>query len=205
MQLVTYLQTRSSYPYNLQVLNMSQFIRAIPRNCKTLQSHRWFSTAISSHEDIRERLQSAVKAAMRNKDTATSTTLRSILSEVYARDKGSDGKVTPPVILEIMRKATTRRADAAVEFQRASRPDLAEKERKEAAILSEFLPPLLTEAQIDEIIRSILKEHPLGTSDPRKHLGQIYKAFYSQVEKFQVDPHLVKERAQVLVTSQNIS
>ncbi|EIW82887.1 GatB YqeY domain-containing protein [Coniophora puteana RWD-64-598 SS2] len=153
--------------------------------------------------DMRERLQSAVKTAMKSKDTATSTTLRSILSEVYARDKGTDGKAAPSVILEIMRKATTRRTDAAIEFEKASRPDLAEKERKEAALISDFLPPLLTEAQVDEVLNNIFKEHPLGSGDPRKHLGQVYKIFYSQIERFQVDPNLVKERAQALATNQS--
>jgi uncharacterized protein YqeY len=88
--------------------------------------------------------------------------------------------------------------DSAAQFTDASRSDLAEKERREADILSAFLPPLLAESEIDRILLDILAEHKF--SDVRgKTLGIIFKAFYAMVDKSSVDTALVKRRAEVLL------
>jgi uncharacterized protein YqeY len=158
---------------------------------------RFFSDAAGAN-DIRGRLLSEVKTAMKNKDTFTSTTLRSVLSDVYAADKTSPPKISSSAITTIIRKAALRRTDSAAQFINASRPDLAEKEKREADILSTFLPPLLSESEIDRVLRDVLAEHkPEG--DPRKALGKVLKAFYSKVDKSTVDAGLVKHRAESLI------
>lgn len=61
-----------------------------------------------------------------------------------------------------------------------------------------FLPPLLSESEIDRILRDVLAEHkPEG--DPRKALGKVFKTFYSKVDKSIVDAELVKHRAEILI------
>jgi len=77
---------------------------------------------------------------------------------------------------------------------------LADKEKREADILSTFLPPLLAESEIDRVLRDVIVEHkPEG--DSRKALGKVFKAFYSKVDKSTVDTDLVKQRAEVLLTN----
>ncbi|KAH7915228.1 GatB YqeY domain-containing protein [Hygrophoropsis aurantiaca] len=155
-----------------------------------------------SYSDIRERLMSGVKTAMKNKDSVTSTTLRSALSEVYAADKTTASKATPSAIISILRKAAARRNDSAAQFIKASRPDLAEKERREADILSAFLPPLLSESDIDRVLKEVLVEQSI-TGDPRKALGMVFKSFYSKVDKSSVDTDIVKKRAEALLASKS--
>lgn len=93
--------------------------------------------------------------------------------------------------------------DAAAEFARASRQDLAEKEKNEAAILEAFLPPLLPEADIGRILREVISMPPtseaIAKGPPQKVLGQVFKAFYAQVDKSSVDPDLVRQGAQALL------
>jgi uncharacterized protein YqeY len=96
----------------------------------------------------------------------------------------------------------TTQTDSAAQFIGASRPDLAEKEKREADILSTFLPPLLGESEIDRALREVLAEHkPEG--DSRKALGKVFKAFYSKVDKSTVDAELVKHRAEILIRNPN--
>jgi uncharacterized protein YqeY len=161
---------------------------------------RFFSDA--GPTDIRGRLLIEVKNAMKNKDTFASTTLRSVLSEVYAADKTSPPKVSCSAITSIIRKAVLRRRDSASQFISASRLDLADKEKREADILSTFLPPLLAESEIDRVLRDVLVEHK-PESDPRKALGKVFKSFYSKVDKSTVDTDLVKQRAEILLTNTN--
>jgi len=93
-------------------------------------------------------------------------------------------------------------ADSAAQFINASRPELAERETREAGILSAFLPPLLAESEIDRVLRDILTKHkPEG--DSRRAIGQVFKAFYDKVDKSTVDTDLVKIRAATLLSNLN--
>ncbi|KIJ67590.1 hypothetical protein HYDPIDRAFT_108449 [Hydnomerulius pinastri MD-312] len=154
---------------------------------------------MSAQEDIRERLTAGVKQAMKNKDQVASMTLRSVLSEVYNTDKSSGSKVSSSAIVGILRKAAHRRNESAAQFIKGERPDLAEKESHEAEIISAFLPPLLSEAEVDRILEEAIAECPQD-GNPKKVLGMVFKSFYSKVEKSDVDADIVKNRAEALLT-----
>jgi uncharacterized protein YqeY len=92
--------------------------------------------------------------------------------------------------------------DSADQFNRASRPDLATKERQEADFLAAFLPPLLPEAEIDLILKRIISEQLSETQvDPRKSIGKVFKTFYAQVNRASVEPDLVRRRAEALLAA----
>ncbi|KIM91973.1 hypothetical protein PILCRDRAFT_809970 [Piloderma croceum F 1598] len=166
----------------------------------SLRKSRFFSETAT--DDIRGRLLSEAKTAMKNKNSFTSTTIRSVLSEVYAADKASPPKVSSPAITSIIRKATLQRIQSAAKFASASRPDLAEKERREADILSALIPPFLAESEIDGVLRDVLAQHK-PEDDPGRALGKVLGAFYTKVDKSTVDAHLVKSRAEALLSNHN--
>ncbi|THV06785.1 hypothetical protein K435DRAFT_644802, partial [Dendrothele bispora CBS 962.96] len=125
----------------------------------------------------------------------------SILAEINAADKAAESKISSSAIVTILRKATARRQEAAAQFEQASRPDLAEKELREAGLLSDFLPPLLSEEDIDSNIRNTIAD--LGLTPPmndRKIFGQIFKNFYAKVDRSLVDAEVVKKRVEVILT-----
>lgn len=139
---------------------------------------------------------------MKNKDVVASTTLRSVLSEVYNLDKVSGSKTSSSAVVGVLRKAALRRMESAAEFTKGGRSDLAEKESREAEIISVFLPPLMSEAQIDHTLKEVLAECPQDSSShSRKTLGKVFKAFYSKVDKSNVDADLVKRRAEILLNT----
>ncbi|PCH43502.1 GatB/YqeY domain-containing protein [Wolfiporia cocos MD-104 SS10] len=147
---------------------------------------------------------SELKGAMKSRNTAKSTVIRSILAEVYAADKapGRAEVVPSSTIYAILRKAVQRRAESAAEFEKASRSDLAQKEQQEAELLQSFLPPLLPEAEIDHVLRDILaaQPQPAGEGNAKKALGNVYKAFYAKVDRSLVNTDLVRERAEALLS-----
>jgi len=71
---------------------------------------------------------------------------------------------------------------------------LADKERHEAEILQKFLPPSLTESQVDETLKKVIAS--LSVSQPS--LGQIFKSFYALVDKSDYPPNVLKRRLQEL-------
>ena len=148
--------------------------------------------------------------------------VQSVLSEVYSADKVSNGKkIDSSAVALLIRKAYARRVcpfthskkfiysslsleqlDSAVQFNRASRPDLAGKEQQEADLLAKFLPPLLPEAEVDRILQDVMTEQvSQAQDDPRKSIGKIFKAFYAKVDRASVDPVLLKRRAEALLSS----
>ncbi|KAI0666718.1 GatB/YqeY domain-containing protein [Trametes maxima] len=173
---------------------------------KSAQRSRVFFPRFSSSNalDVRPRLMQELKEAMKSKDTVKSTTIRSVLSEVYAADKAASGTAPPSAVIGILRKAATRRTDAAAEFTKAARQDLAEKEHQEAAILHAFLPPLLPQADIDRVLTEVIASPTISEAvskgPAQKVLGQVFKAFYTQIDKSSVDPELVRQRAQALLS-----
>lgn len=158
-------------------------------------------SAIRTPLDLRARLLEELKNSLKARDSLASNTIRSVLSEVYSADKISNGnKVDSSAIASLIRKACARRLDSADQFNRASRADLAAKERQEAYFLSRFLPPLLPEAEIDRILKMVISEQLSETQvDPRKSIGKIFKTFYAQVSRASVDPDLVRRRAEALL------
>ncbi|OBZ66084.1 hypothetical protein A0H81_13975 [Grifola frondosa] len=110
-----------------------------------------------SPEDIRARLTSELKAAMKTKDTVKSTAIRVIRTlGGIAADKAKPQPASPSTIIAMIRKATQRRA----KFEKAARPDLAVKEKQEAEIFQAFLPPLLPDSEIDRVLTEIISAQP---------------------------------------------
>ncbi|KAF8557979.1 GatB YqeY domain-containing protein [Imleria badia] len=161
-------------------------------------SRRFHSSAPFANEEVREQLLAGVKQAMKSKDQVSSMTLRSVLSEVYNLDKSSGSKISTSAIVGVLRKAVLRRTESASQFVKGERPDLAEKEAREAEIISTFLPPMLSEAEIDRVLQEVASSCPRD-GNPNKVLGLIFKSFYSKIDKANVDPHLVQSRVEVLL------
>ncbi|KAI9458556.1 GatB/YqeY domain-containing protein [Russula earlei] len=159
--------------------------------------------ADSCTADLRTRLLEELKISLKAKDSLASTAIRSVLSEVYSADKNSNGrKVDSSAIAAVIRKACARRLDSAAQFNQASRPNLAEKERQEADLLSRLLPPLLPEAEIDRILKDVITEQASMTQGhPDRSIGKVFKTFYSKVDRASVDPDLVKRRAKALTAA----
>ncbi|KAF5322857.1 hypothetical protein D9619_001387 [Psilocybe cf. subviscida] len=164
-------------------------LRTSTRPCRT------YTTA--AVEPIRPRLMAEIKTAMKARDTKTSTTLRSVLSEINTLEK-TNPSLSESDMVGVARKAVQRRLEAVAKFNEANRSDLAENEQQEVDLLQRFLPALLSTADIDTHLKAALAALPAG-SDPRKALGLVFKEFYAKVDKNQVDANVVKERAQELI------
>lgn len=102
-----------------------------------------------------------------------------------------------------LRRLRLRQTLAATEFDKASRTDLADKERQESLLLQSLLPPLLPTSNIDQTLQQVFKEEGIipGEGDPKRTLGKVLKGFYAKVDRSVVDPEVVKRRAEALLSS----
>ena len=105
-----------------------------------------------------KKLQDDMKLALRSKDELRLSTIRLLLSSAsYARiEKGGD--LTDDEVLEVLAKAAKMRREPTEAAQRGGRTDVAEREAAELAVINEYLPKQLDEAEIEAIARQIASE-----------------------------------------------
>ena len=139
-------------------------------------------------------IQEAVKTAMRNRDKEIVTTLRMAISELKKEE--IDNKVTldDAFVISILQRMIKQRKDAASQFQEANRPELAEKERNEIVMLSEFLPEQLTNDDLLQIVKAEIISSEAGSmKDIGKVMGSLKPKLLGKADMSTVS-RLVKEQ-----------
>jgi len=106
-----------------------------------------------------------MKSAMRSKDAHRLGVIRLVLAAIKQREVDERIELDDSQILAVLDKMAKQRRDSIEQYTKGDRPDLADKERAEIEILSEFLPPALTEAEIDSMITDAIATS--GASSPR--------------------------------------
>ena len=139
-------------------------------------------------------IQEAVKTAMRNHDKEIVTTLRMAISELKKEE--IDNKVTldDAFVISILQRMIKQRKDAASQFQEANRPELAEKERNEITMLSEFLPEQLSNDDLLQIVKAeIISSEASSMKDIGKVMGSLKPKLLGKADMSTVS-RLVKEQ-----------
>ena len=114
---------------------------------------------MSETESLVATVKAAMKAAMKARAKARLSTIRLILAEFKRVEVDERIEIDDPRALTIMDKMVKQRRDSANQFQTAGRDELAAIELAEIAVIQEFLPQQLSEAEIvliiDEALASI--------------------------------------------------
>ena len=127
---------------------------------------------------LQDTIMTALKAAMKSKDTLALTALRSVKSAILlAQTKsGSDGSMSEADEVKLLQKLVKQRLDSAEIFTQQNRPDLATPEMAEAEIISQFLPKMLSEAEVEKaVVTAIEKLGAEGMKDMGKVMGYLSK------------------------------
>lgn len=111
---------------------------------------------------LRERLNQALKDAMRAKEPRKVSTLRLILAAVKDRDiamrADPDERDDDVILQEILAKMIKQRQDSIQAYEEAGRCELAEKEREEIRVIEAFLPRQLSETEIRQACEAVVDE-----------------------------------------------
>jgi uncharacterized protein len=118
--------------------------------------------------NVLEQVRADVISAMKAGERDVAGALRLLVSELQ-----QDAKEGPGDEFAVLRRERKRRLEAAAQFSNADRPELADKEQAEAAMIARYLPPDLTDAQLDEIVAEAIDQ--TGASGPRD-MGAVMKA-----------------------------
>ncbi len=118
---------------------------------------------------LREDLNAALKKSMLAKDKERTAALRMLLSEVKKVEVDQRVEVDDTLFLSIVVKLIKQHEESSKEFSAAGRTDLADHENFEADVLRAFLPPQLSEAEVNDLISNAVRESgAAGMSDMGK-------------------------------------
>ncbi len=134
-------------------------------------------------DNIKKNLGSALKEG----DDIKVSTLRLLLAAIQSREKEKRYKESAKDdfilgdedIVEVVRSEAKKRKEAIKSFQEGNREELAEKEKKELKVLSEYLPAEISEAEIEETVMAAIKETEAKNI---KDIGKVMSAVLAKVK-----------------------
>lgn len=99
-----------------------------------------------------------IKSAMLAREKVRLETLRGIKKEFLEAKtaKGADGNLSDDQAIKILAKMAKQRRETAEIYAQQSRPELAENELAEAAVIEEYLPKALTDEELTAALRDII-------------------------------------------------
>lgn len=136
---------------------------------------------------MRDTISDALKTAMKAGEKDRVSTLRMIQSAIKDRDIANRGAGKPAAsddeIAQLLAKMVKQREDSAKAFDDGNRPELAEKEREEIAIIRGFMPKQLDEAETEAAIRAaIAATGASGAKDMGKVMAALREKHAGQMD-----------------------
>jgi uncharacterized protein YqeY len=120
-----------------------------------------------------ERITKDLTAAMKAKDAARTSVLRMAKAALKNREIDKGEALEEPEVVKALQGLVKQREDSAEQYDKASRPELAEKERAEVTVLKEYLPAEISEEEIAAAVEKAVEE--TGAASP-KDMGKVMKA-----------------------------
>jgi uncharacterized protein len=137
---------------------------------------------------LRQRFTDSLKAAMKAKDELTVSTLRLIIAklkeqDIDARGKGKADGIGDADIQQMLLGMIKQRRDAIVLYEQGKRPELADKERGEIAIIERFLPKQLDDAELEAAAREVIAAiGASGMKDMGRSMAALKERYAGQMD-----------------------
>ncbi len=107
---------------------------------------------------LKARLTDAMKDAMRAQQKERLAAIRLALSAIKQVEVDERKELSDSDVLAVLDKMVKQRRESVAQYEQANRADLVAQEQAEIAVLQEFLPAQLSEAEIDELIAKAIAE-----------------------------------------------
>lgn len=154
-----------------------------------------------------QQIETDLTVAMKAKDQIAVDTLRGLKTRIQnektaarGRPERSEGslpsgqkELTEADIIALVRSEVKRRKEAAESFTAGNRPEAAQKELTEAAILEKYLPPQMSEAELSKMAEEVIKAGNFAAADFGKAMGML-KAKAGQSADGALMAKMLKER-----------
>jgi uncharacterized protein YqeY len=127
--------------------------------------------------ELVDRLQEDIKAAMKARDSRTLGVLRMLSADLKNEAIARRRALTNDEAMQVLTRAVKQRREAAEQFARGGRQDLADKETWEVSVVEGYLPAALTEEELAALVDAAIAELPQGAN-----LGQVMRVLMPRVQ-----------------------
>jgi hypothetical protein len=130
---------------------------------------------------LAQRIDSDLKEAMRARDATRLGVLRMLKSALkYAaiEKSSAEGELDEAEATQVIRKQVKQRQDSIESFEKGGRPELAEKEKSELAVLNAYLPAAISAEELSRVVRETIAEVGATT---KAQMGAVMKALGPKV------------------------
>lgn len=135
-----------------------------------------------------------MKSAMKSGDKQRLATIRLILSAVKQVEVDTRSDVSDQDMISILDKMAKQRRESIEQFEKAGREDLADTEKSELAIISEYLPQALSEEDINQLIeQALVKTSATSMKDMGAVMAELKPELQGRADMSQVSK-LIKSR-----------
>jgi uncharacterized protein YqeY len=142
-----------------------------------------------------DKIQADIVTAMKAKDEFRLSVLRMIKAAIQLKEVEKIRKLEDSESIQLLQTLLKQRKESIDQFTKGGRPELAEKEQKEAALIETYLPAGASAEQMDAAITQAIAE---AGATSVKQMGAVVKAAKAQLEGKTVDgkalSDLVRER-----------
>jgi uncharacterized protein YqeY len=147
--------------------------------------------------DLFEQINEDIKKAMLAKEKVRLEALRGVKKEFLEAKtaKGSDGSLTNETAIKIIQKMVKQRKDSAQIFKEQNRPELAENELAEVAVIEAYLPKQMTDEELTAAIKQIIAD--TGAKDG-KDMGKVMGVASKQLAG-KTEGRLISEKVKALL------
>ncbi|MAY42216.1 MULTISPECIES: GatB/YqeY domain-containing protein [unclassified Neptuniibacter] len=108
--------------------------------------------------ELKQRITTEMKAAMRAKDKERLSTIRMMLAELKRIEIDERIELDDTRVITVLDKMSKQRRDSISQFEEAARMDLASAERRELEVIKTFLPQPLTDEELVAIVKQATEE-----------------------------------------------
>jgi uncharacterized protein len=122
---------------------------------------------------MRDRLMAETNAALKAQDKPRLQALRLIRAALQERDNATTAPIPDQEIPALLQKMIKQRRESLAIFDKAGRKEQAQQEATEIAVIEEFLPKQMSEAETKEAVAAVVKE--VGATSP-KEMGKVMAA-----------------------------
>ena len=138
-----------------------------------------------------DQIQKDMVAAMKSKEEARLSALRMIKAALMKLKVDSPKPIDEAAEMQLLKQLIKQRIDAAEMFRKGGRPEQAEKEEAEKALIETYLPAGASEAEIDAAIAEAMAETGAASI---KQMGLVMKAAQSRLQGKTVDGKLLSDK-----------
>jgi hypothetical protein len=129
---------------------------------------------------LKAKIDNDIKIAMKAREKDRLLALRDIKKMILMEETkaGYVGELTEEEEMKILQRAVKQRKDSAEVYRAQNRPDLLEKEEVEIAVIEDYLPKQLSEAEVEEKLKAIIIQ--VGATSPAD-MGKVMGAATKQM------------------------